>query len=212
MRSHGRLHGLAGSLPERAEAACHPDLPRRRPRSARRRLGGQLLTQDPGSLGGGSRASASLQGRGRRPRRGPGRSRRAAAQRPAERGGCPLIPSLPQERSSSPGHSATADEPDRPRFNEGELSMEPYPHHYTVEATAAASGSVELAAEGLPAIFSAPPIEFDGPAINGLRSPCSSRRSSIASSSPSAPSPGLRSWTGLDSVATRRGSSITWTA
>lgn len=41
--------------------------------------------------------------------------------------------------------------------------MKPYPHHYSAEATAAASGSVELTAEGLPAIASAPPIEFDGP-------------------------------------------------
>lgn len=41
--------------------------------------------------------------------------------------------------------------------------MKPYPHHYSVEASAAASGSVELTAEGLPAIASAPPVEFDGP-------------------------------------------------
>lgn len=41
--------------------------------------------------------------------------------------------------------------------------MKPYPHHYSVEASAAASGSVDLTAEGLPAIASAPPVEFDGP-------------------------------------------------
>ena len=41
--------------------------------------------------------------------------------------------------------------------------MKPYPHHYSVEASAAASGSVELRADALPAIASAPPIEFDGP-------------------------------------------------
>ena len=41
--------------------------------------------------------------------------------------------------------------------------MKPYPHHYSVEASAAASGSVDLTAEGLPAVASAPPVEFDGP-------------------------------------------------
>jgi hypothetical protein len=41
--------------------------------------------------------------------------------------------------------------------------MKPYPHHYSVEASAATSGSVELRAHGLPEIISAPPIEFDGP-------------------------------------------------
>jgi len=41
--------------------------------------------------------------------------------------------------------------------------VKPYPHHYSVEASAAASGSVELSAEGLPALASAPPAEFDGP-------------------------------------------------
>jgi organic hydroperoxide reductase OsmC/OhrA len=41
--------------------------------------------------------------------------------------------------------------------------MKPYPHHYSVEASGAASGSVNLEAHGLPAITSAPPIEFDGP-------------------------------------------------
>jgi peroxiredoxin-like protein len=41
--------------------------------------------------------------------------------------------------------------------------MKPYPHHYRVEAEAAASGSVSLLADGLPSLASAPPIEFDGP-------------------------------------------------
>jgi organic hydroperoxide reductase OsmC/OhrA len=41
--------------------------------------------------------------------------------------------------------------------------MKPYPHHYSVEASAAASGSVDLTADGLPALASAPPVEFDGP-------------------------------------------------
>ena len=41
--------------------------------------------------------------------------------------------------------------------------MKPFPHHYTVGATAAPDGSVELAAAGLPALSSAPPSEFDGP-------------------------------------------------
>lgn len=41
--------------------------------------------------------------------------------------------------------------------------MKPYPHHYAVEASADPTGSVELTGERLPAIVSAPPIEFDGP-------------------------------------------------
>jgi len=41
--------------------------------------------------------------------------------------------------------------------------MKPYPHHYLVEAHAAASGHVDLKAERLPPIASAPPLEFDGP-------------------------------------------------
>jgi len=41
--------------------------------------------------------------------------------------------------------------------------MKPFPHHYSVEASAAASGSVELRAAGLPTLSSEPPIEFDGP-------------------------------------------------
>jgi peroxiredoxin-like protein len=41
--------------------------------------------------------------------------------------------------------------------------MKPYPHHYTIEASATASGSVELRADGLPTLATAPPAEFDGP-------------------------------------------------
>jgi organic hydroperoxide reductase OsmC/OhrA len=41
--------------------------------------------------------------------------------------------------------------------------MQPYPHHYSVEASAAASGSIELRADRLPPLTSAAPIEFDGP-------------------------------------------------
>lgn len=41
--------------------------------------------------------------------------------------------------------------------------MKPFPHHYRVEARASASGSVDVRAEGLPAIASAPPVDFDGP-------------------------------------------------
>lgn len=41
--------------------------------------------------------------------------------------------------------------------------MKPYPHHYSVEASASVSGTVDLSAEGLPALTSAPPVEFDGP-------------------------------------------------
>jgi organic hydroperoxide reductase OsmC/OhrA len=41
--------------------------------------------------------------------------------------------------------------------------MHPFPHRYTVSANASPQGSVRLAAEGLPAIESAAPKEFDGP-------------------------------------------------
>jgi organic hydroperoxide reductase OsmC/OhrA len=41
--------------------------------------------------------------------------------------------------------------------------MHPYPHLYTVQATAAATGDVALTAAGLPALATAPPAEFDGP-------------------------------------------------
>ncbi len=41
--------------------------------------------------------------------------------------------------------------------------MHPFPHHYRVTARAGAEGPVELSSEGLPALPSAAPAEFDGP-------------------------------------------------
>ena len=41
--------------------------------------------------------------------------------------------------------------------------MKPYPHHYLVEARAAATGHVDLRVDGLLPMASAPPQEFDGP-------------------------------------------------
>ena len=41
--------------------------------------------------------------------------------------------------------------------------MKPYPHHYTVSALAGPEGEVLLSGDGLEAIRSAPPVEFDGP-------------------------------------------------
>lgn len=41
--------------------------------------------------------------------------------------------------------------------------MHPYPHHYIVHARSEATGDVEVAAEGLPTLRTAPPVEFDGP-------------------------------------------------
>ena len=41
--------------------------------------------------------------------------------------------------------------------------MHPYPHHYTVQSRAEATGDVEIGAEGLPVLHTAPPVEFDGP-------------------------------------------------
>lgn len=41
--------------------------------------------------------------------------------------------------------------------------MHPFPHHYTVSATGAAEGVVQLASPGLPVMASAAPAEFDGP-------------------------------------------------
>ncbi len=41
--------------------------------------------------------------------------------------------------------------------------MHPYPHQYTVHASAEPTGDVPLNATGLPPIASAPPVEFDGP-------------------------------------------------
>ena len=41
--------------------------------------------------------------------------------------------------------------------------MHPYPHRYTVQARAEVTGDVDLGAEGLPTLKTAPPVEFDGP-------------------------------------------------
>jgi len=41
--------------------------------------------------------------------------------------------------------------------------MHPYPHLYTVQASASPEGDVPLAAAGLPTLATAPPAEFDGP-------------------------------------------------
>jgi organic hydroperoxide reductase OsmC/OhrA len=41
--------------------------------------------------------------------------------------------------------------------------MHPYPHLYTVEASARPEGDVPVSAAGLPTLTTAPPPEFDGP-------------------------------------------------
>jgi organic hydroperoxide reductase OsmC/OhrA len=41
--------------------------------------------------------------------------------------------------------------------------MHPYPHLYTVQASAAPEGDVPVTAAGLPTLATAPPAEFDGP-------------------------------------------------
>lgn len=41
--------------------------------------------------------------------------------------------------------------------------MHPYPHHYTVHASAEPTGDVPVSGTGLPALATAPPAEFDGP-------------------------------------------------
>jgi organic hydroperoxide reductase OsmC/OhrA len=41
--------------------------------------------------------------------------------------------------------------------------MQPFPHHYTASASAAALGEVALRSDGLPDIVSAAPTEFGGP-------------------------------------------------
>lgn len=41
--------------------------------------------------------------------------------------------------------------------------MHPYPHQYTVQARAEATGDVEVSGDRLPALATAPPVEFDGP-------------------------------------------------
>lgn len=41
--------------------------------------------------------------------------------------------------------------------------MHPYPHLYTVQASAEATGNVAVNSAGLPTLMTAPPVEFDGP-------------------------------------------------
>ena len=41
--------------------------------------------------------------------------------------------------------------------------MHPYPHLYTVQASANPTGDVPVTSAGLPALSTAPPAEFDGP-------------------------------------------------
>lgn len=41
--------------------------------------------------------------------------------------------------------------------------MQEYPHHYVVAAEAGAESNVQITSEGVAAIVSAPPVEFDGP-------------------------------------------------
>ena len=41
--------------------------------------------------------------------------------------------------------------------------MEPFPHHYTVNASATSDSHVALKAQDLPEIITAPPAEFGGP-------------------------------------------------
>lgn len=41
--------------------------------------------------------------------------------------------------------------------------MHPYPHLYTVQASANPAGDVPVSAVGLPTLATAPPAEFDGP-------------------------------------------------
>ena len=41
--------------------------------------------------------------------------------------------------------------------------MQPFPHHYSVAASAVAQGDVTLTGDRLPAMASAPPAEFGGP-------------------------------------------------
>lgn len=41
--------------------------------------------------------------------------------------------------------------------------MHPYPHLYTVQASATPEGHVPVTSPGLPALSTAPPAEFDGP-------------------------------------------------
>jgi organic hydroperoxide reductase OsmC/OhrA len=41
--------------------------------------------------------------------------------------------------------------------------VKPFPHHYTVSASAEPDGDVAIASTGLEPLRSAPPVEFDGP-------------------------------------------------
>jgi organic hydroperoxide reductase OsmC/OhrA len=41
--------------------------------------------------------------------------------------------------------------------------MHPYPHQYSVHASARPEGDVPITAPGLPTLATAPPVEFDGP-------------------------------------------------
>jgi organic hydroperoxide reductase OsmC/OhrA len=41
--------------------------------------------------------------------------------------------------------------------------MQPYPHHYSVHATAEPAGDVPVSADRLPTLATAPPAEFGGP-------------------------------------------------
>lgn len=41
--------------------------------------------------------------------------------------------------------------------------MKPFPHHYTVSASAEPEGDVAVASAGLEPMHTAPPVEFDGP-------------------------------------------------
>jgi organic hydroperoxide reductase OsmC/OhrA len=41
--------------------------------------------------------------------------------------------------------------------------MHPYPHLYTVQASASPTGDVPVSSTGLPSLTTAPPAEFDGP-------------------------------------------------
>jgi hypothetical protein len=47
--------------------------------------------------------------------------------------------------------------------------MQPFPHHSSIAAKAHAEGDVSLEGERLPAIPSAPPIEFGGPGDQARR-------------------------------------------
>src|ERR1700735_1096824 len=48
-------------------------------------------------------------------------------------------------------------------WNFAEISMHPFPHRYTVNASVRPDGDVPLATEGVRVIESSPPKEFDGP-------------------------------------------------